>query len=766
MATTGKLATLTFQVDKIRFQKDGFVIVVTTRGVSVSGRFLAVEGQVYTSEGHWENHATYGPQYKLTSAEAVRTYTPQQLGMFLVKQLKNKKVGETVIAHLVEAAESDGLNIEELLDNGCRDELIECVGSRNAKKVDIMLAEWPKIRPSVDLHTPLLSYGLSMAMVDAVILRYGNNAAKLVNEKPFDLITWLDGVSFLMADRIAQRTGISKTDPVRLRAALATGLRDATAMGDLGVRRKTLIQKTMPLVNESILENGRRKLDPAAEIVVPETLLQSTLDSMISDDGADCSFSAKLVEFEDSKGQLVVWYKPLIQAEEKIARRLAQLSAPPLLDMVDKIDDFALAAGLALHAQQSAAVEMALTHPVSIITGGPGVGKSATLKVLMAALDAGRISKATAGEQVAPTGKAAKRITESTGRKSSTIHSAIGFTPGGTAGFNELNPLEACYLVVDETSMVDTELLASLLGAVKNDCRVIFVGDVDQLPSVGPGQVLRDMIRSEVIPLTRLTKTFRFSGGIAQAASSVNRGEAPENSDDGQFEFIDTDEPAVDLIKEVERLVAAGVPEEQIQVLSPTHKGEAGCIALNCAMQNLLNPPTSGEPKVRRDSGDIRAGDRVIQLKNDKGNLLVNGDVGFVETLSDSPIRMEVQFTDKPKAITLDGQTGQHLHLGYAITVHKSQGAEAPYVLMALDRSASFMLRRNLVYTGLTRASKQVKVFGAANTFAAAVRMGEPAEGSRRTSLMEKLRAAFKADEKPKDALALALASEMDDVPF
>lgn len=772
-----KIESFTFQVAEIKFAKDGFHIVRTTRGDSVSGKFAARMGHCYKAEGKWETHPIYGPQYKLDSAVSVRMTTPEALGRFLTLQLKGKGVGEAVIGALVEACKADNLDLEELLDKSQRDVLVECVGSRNAKKIDALLDIWPKIKPAADLMSPLLGYGLSEAMAENVLALYGNKAIEVVEDFPYELILRVDGVSFLTADRIAIKVGrVNKTDPIRLRAALSTGMRDATTNGDVGVRRKTLLDKTMPLVNESILENGRRKMAPGVVPVVSQELLAKVLDDMIrgvytDDDGAECGFSSNLLEFADDKGETVVWYKPLVDAEQLIADRLAQFCAPARMDLVARVDEFATRMGAKLAPEQHAAVEMVLKHPVSVVTGGPGCGKSFMLKVVLAALDAAGLR----GNLVAPTGKAAKRITESTGRPAQTIHSLIGFAPGGRCAFDQSCPLPAMYLVIDEASMVDTELMAALLNAAANGCRIIIVGDVDQLPSVGPGQVLRDIIRAGVVPVTRLTKGFRFSGGIAAAARTINSGVLPESSDDGQFIVVDTETPTQDLLEAVKELLRAGVNEDDIQVLSPTHRGDAGCTALNKAMQGLLNPEPKGgtTQKLRRDNGDIRVGDRVIQVKNDKELKLVNGDIGWVDGLS-SDLNVTFSLADRDKPVMMNRNQAQHLNLAYAITVHKSQGAEAPYVLIALDRSASFMLRRNLVYTGVTRGSKKVIVFASRTTLAGAVHRGEPPEGSRRTSLVNKLSArmvksAIKVAPvlKPEDPLAKAmLLSEDLDIPF
>lgn len=776
-----KKAELVFQVAEIRFAKDGFHIVRTMRGDSVAGKFLARIGHCYKAEGVWDTDSDkarmYGPTFKLEAAVAVRMTSPEALGRFLVHALRGKgsgtaAVGEAVVGNLVQSAKDEGLDLEELLDKCDRDTLIDLVGKRNAPKVDTILTWWPKIKPAADLMSPLLGYGLSEAMAETLITLYGNRVVEVVETDPYGLILTVDGVSFLTADKIAMKVGrISKKDPLRLRAAMATGMRDATSNGDVGVKRKLLVDRTMPLVNEAVIENGRRKLAPGVPPVVPKELLEEVLDGMVKgvyrdETGAECGFSSKLVEFADDKGEMVVWDAALVEAEQDIARRLAKFSAAPRHDLVARVSEFATKLGAKLAPEQQAAVEMVLANPVSIITGGPGCGKSFVLKVVLAALDAAGYR----GDLAAPTGKAAKRITESTGRIAKTLHSLIGFG-GGRAAFDESCPLASQYLVIDEASMVDTELMAATLKAASNGCRIIIVGDVDQLPSVGPGQVLRDIIRARVVPVTRLTKVFRqgAGSGIVTAAKIINSGHTPDTTEDEQFVFVDSETPAQDLLAAMQELVKSGVNQDDIQVLAPTHKGDAGCMALNKLVQAYLNPEPKGgtNQRLRRDSGDIRVGDRVIQTKNDRELGIVNGDIGWIDDISSDKGSVQLSISDKPEPLKMNSQQSTNLKLAYAITVHKSQGAEAPYVLIALDRSASFMLRRNLVYTAVTRGSKKVILFASRNTLSRACHMGEPAEGSRRTSLVSKLDARF-----PKKLGASSLAEAMlsddasSDIPF
>ena len=740
---------LIFQVEEIRFANPttGWCAVMATsedattgRRYNISGKFKAKVGQVYKAMGWWETHPTYGRQFKADQVVSVRFQTPYALARFLGMSVKG--IGPMAVTAL---ADDIGDKLESALDTQNLELLADAVGK---KKAQAILDAWPKIKPESDLISPLLGYGLTEAMAETLVKVLAGDAVTYVEEHPYELMLLVDGISFLTSDKIAMKVGkIGRQDPIRLRAALSTGLRLATANGDLGVLRADLIRSTMLLVNPTITE-GNRKVLLEESIEVPARMLEDVLALMLAkEDDDNCGFSDNLIEFPDEKGTMAVWFKPLIIAERTIAARLRGFKAPARPDLVARIPIVAKEMGMTLAPEQEAAVRNALLHPVSIITGGPGVGKSATLKVLLAILDEAK----ELGYQVAPTGKAAKRITESTGRMASTIHTRFEIIPGRPLPFSQASPLPTDYLVMDETSMADTETTGIALNGLPQSCRVIFVGDVDQLASVGPGQVLRDLIRSECIPVTRLTRIFRqgAGSGIVTAAAAINSGKMPWTTEDEQFELVITDNPAQELLARMTALVKGKMRESDIQVLAPAHKGTAGCTSLNQALQNLLNPdkvPGGDRLRLRRDSGDIRRGDRVIQNKNEANLGLVNGDIGILADIDKTTGAIDLLLPDKPHAIEIPVDKAGALKLGYCITVHKSQGAEAPYVLIALDPATSRMLTRNLVYTAVTRGSKKVILFTAADTLRRAVHKGEPPEGKRRTNLVPTLLKAFEKE--------------------
>lgn len=715
--------SLVFIVTHIIFQKDGWCVTEVKGGDKVVGNFAPKLNQCYRGIGTWVT-TKYGPQFKLERAEAERHTSARDLAQYLTYHVDG--VGKGAIDMLAEL----GDQLEQALDRADVDLLTEAVGRRRATK---LIAHWPTLKPAADLVSPLLGYGLSEALATRLVSSMGKDAVHFVETQPYSLINMVDGVAFLTADRIARGVGIRATDPTRLKAGLAFGLKEATGTGNLGIPRAKLLQQTMLLVNPSTKEGNRRVLTGAVE--VPEATLAATLDEMLAK--GDCPFALSMIEEVDGEGVSVIWSQALLQAEEHIARRLVAFKARPLAHMAGQIDAVAKEMGMVLAEQQREAVVAALMSPVSVLTGGPGCGKSATLKVIFELFRRAGLK----GNQVAPTGKAAKRISQSTGLPAQTMHSLFLIQGSQSGRYNEGDPLPVDYLAIDEMSMSDTEATCAVLQSLPNTCRILLVGDVDQLDSVGPGQVLRDIIRAGVFPVTRLTKVFRFGGGIIEAAAKIRQGQLPETTDDGQFVHVETETPATDILTAVQALLEDGVSADDIQVLAPFHKGEAGCTSLNQKMQALLNPEEPGAPawqRIKRDEGDIRPGDRVIQNKNDREAGLVNGDVGWIAGISTDGVELMLADSDKNKRLTTN-QTG-HLRLGYAITVHKSQGAEAPYVLIALDPAGGFMLRRNLIYTAATRGSKRVMVFGPRRTLELACRQGSPAEGTRRTKLVQRLR--------------------------
>lgn len=772
---------IVFKIMRITYFSDKFVtgiMLVSGQTQKFAGGFAnpPVQGESYMVYGEEVSHPVYGPQFKFKSLATAfqKKVDMKNIGPYLTQKLKGTGTGELTVLTIVLAcgdklggyldavADADARNkeiiSESISSQMCADiaaylaiETGKAVKDISTKKFEkhlqTLFTKWKEIRPQADLISPLLGYGFSMAQAQRAVELHKDKVLKVVTEKPYDLMLTIEGISFFRADEIARRIGkIAIDSEIRIKAGLVYGLQQVTSLGEVGVKRTTLINRTMLLVNDAVTDKatGKRSLKPGVAPLISKERLDEVINSMLAK-GEDsdiplfqeenCEFSNNLVKGLDAKGDEIIWYKPLLESEKNIAQKLSKLRAPARSDLLPYIRDVAVKPGATLAPEQLSAVKAAFNFPVSVITGGPGCGKTHVLKTVLSIAQMAGIRV----ELAAPTGKAAKRMREATGRMASTLHSLVGF--GGA--------IETDMLIVDEFSMVDIEILNLALKAMSSRTRLLIVGDVDQLPSVGPGQVLRDIINSETIPVTRLTKVFRqgAGSGIILAAQQINSGLVPESSADGQFEVVYTDNPAQSLLDVVQKLKNSGQDMEQVQVLSPVHKGDAGCASLNKGMQQICNSmlkPRAGVTPLflPRDNGNIFCGDRVINNKNMREVGLVNGDVGVVETLSENS-KLSLALFGADKAINLDSNTSQHLSLAYTITVHKSQGAESSIILLALDRGATFLLTRNLVYTAVTRGVNKVMVFTTENTLATAVHKGEPVEGSRRTSLRDKLKEAF-----------------------
>jgi exodeoxyribonuclease V alpha subunit len=423
-----------------------------------------------------------------------------------------------------------------------------------------------------------------------------------------------------------------------------------------------------------------------------------------------------------------------VMGYEGVGRGLLEASVPEAFEL------FQRRSGVALAPAQREAVERAARHKVLVVTGGPGVGKTTIVRAMIALFDKARVNVRLA----APTGRAAKRMTEATGREALTLHRLLEFDPKQRSFARKLGrPIEAGALIVDEASMLDLELADALLQATGDHARLVLVGDVDQLPSVGPGAVLRDVIASGQVPTVRLSQIFRQAEGslIVHNAHRIHRGEPPEGETrpDGEFYVLerDTPESAVDLIVEV---VTKRIPNRfgldpktDVQVLTPMHRGEAGAIALNERLQKALNP--SGQ-SVTRGSKTLRVGDKVMQLRNNYDKEVYNGDVGYVSALDEAERTLRVLF-DEREVIYEEGDFDE-LTLAYATSIHKSQGSEYPAVVVPILTQHYVMLSRNLLYTAVTRGKKLVVLI--ADPRAVAVALGETRREERRTYLAERLR--------------------------
>lgn len=551
-------------------------------------------------------------------------------------------------------------------------------------RVEELRSAWVEHTAMSNVLLALQSHGASPSLAGRIVKHFGETSAQVVQQNPYRLAIELPGVGFKTADRIARARGLALDDPERAQAGVLHELRAVSEQGHCYCERGVLLERTAEMLGVE-----SEHVDAAIDSLGAEELL--------------------VVEGEQ------IYLAKLHQAESRVVARLTELASAPrqaIPDWALRLVQFEQEQDMRLADAQRAAVAAAAQEKLLVITGGPGVGKTTLVNAILSvfAQEKLRISLA------APTGRAAKRLTESTGRQAFTLHRLLEVEGrGGKFARHAENPLECDLLIVDEASMIDISLAASLLEAVPNAARVVVVGDADQLPSVGPGAFLQDLIASDSLPVARLDVIFRQAGqsGIVENSHAILRGEQPTGATDPQADFfvIQCSQPerAQEVIRE---LVCQRIPSRfgldpvsDIQVLTPMHRGQAGTVALNRALQQQLNP--DGKALSHGDS-ELRVGDKVLQLKNDYNKEVFNGDLGEVATVNqDVPsalVRFETE--DGTKLVSYEKSDLAQLALAYATTIHKSQGSEYPAVVIPFLNSHFVMLSRNLLYTAVTRAKK------------------------------------------------------------
>ena len=704
-------------VERVTFHspESGFCVLRTkARGhrdlITVVGHAAMVAaGEWITASGEWVNDRTHGQQFKArflrcsapSSTEGMEKY----LGSGTIRG-----IGPVYARKLVRAFGERVFDVIEEEPERLRE--VEGIGPVRARRITEAWAEQKVVR---EIMVFLHSHGVGTARAVRIFKTYGTDAVQVMTENPYRLARDIRGIGFKTADAIAMKLGIEKTAMIRVRAGIAYALSEAMDDGHCGLPEEELVPMAAGLLE------------------VPEDLVRTARDLELAD-GA--------VVTDAVAGTPCLFLAGLYRAERVIAERLLRIAdgRPPWpdIDAAEALPWVEQRTGLSLAESQADAVRLALASKVMVVTGGPGVGKTTLMNAILHILAAKQVGMLLC----APTGRAAKRLSEATGYEATTIHRLLeadprrgGFRRGGD------NPLRCDLLVVDETSMVDVTLMQALLRAVPDTAALLLVGDVDQLPSVGPGQVLGDIIDSGAVPVVRLTEVFRQAARsrIVGSAHRINRGAIPDLSrpeGDSDFYFVPGEDPEtaaariVDLVKtHIPRRFGLS-PVRDIQVLCPMTRGAVGSRSLNIDLQNALNP--AGERRVERFGWTFAPGDKVMQVENDYDKEVYNGDIGYVEDVDPEAGELTAGFEGRTVAYGF-GELDA-LVPAYAATVHKSQGSEYPAVVIPVLTQHYPMLQRNLLYTGVTRGKRLVVLVGQKKAVAIAVRN---ASGRRRWSKLQ-----------------------------
>ncbi len=722
------MATLDGTLERVVFRNEDTMWTVArlaTAGggdlVTVVGSLLGIpEGTPLRLHGAWVDDPRYGRQFKVDSYQTRTPETRAGIERFLGSGLI-PGIGPELARRIVDRFGMETLEVIER-DIG---RLGEVEGIGPARLAGIADA-WAAQRKLQDVMVFLQGLGVSAAYARRIHERWGSDAIAIIRKNPYRLVEiW--GIGFRTADGIARRLGIAADAPERLEAGLVH------VLGELAEDGHTYAPEDHLLATAAELLSAPQ--GPLAVALDRLALRQQVVREPLGDRGR-CASLAEL------------W-----RLETEAAVALAALAAAPArqlrIDAEAAIAEFELTAGIQLAAEQRRAVIAAVRDKCVVITGGPGVGKTTIVRAIVRIFTAQKRKITLA----APTGRAAKRLGEATGAEASTIHRLLEFQPNtGTFARDGRNQLEVDVLIADEASMIDIALFRALLAALPPGAQLVLVGDVDQLPSVGPGAVLADVIASGAATVIRLTEIYRQAAAsrIVVNAHKVNAGQLPdldpppgEGAARSDFYFVSRDDPAaardtvVDLV--AERIPARfGLdPITAIQVLTPMHRGDLGTVALNAALQARLNPAREGVAESRRGDRAFRAGDKVMQIRNDYDKDVFNGDIGVVREIADDG-RLTIELLDGRRATWEAGELDQLVH-AYAVSVHKSQGSEYPAVVIPLLTQHYMMLQRNLLYTAITRGKRLVVLVGSRKAIGMAVRNDETR--TRWTWLAERIRA-------------------------
>jgi exodeoxyribonuclease V alpha subunit len=731
------MKTLSGYVENITFRNDdnGYTVLTLSSGkkeIKCTGVFGYIgEGEYLEIEGEEVFHDIYGEQIKVSSYKIVPATDELSIRKYLGSGAI-KGLGAVLADRIVDRFGEDTIRVIE--EEPERLSEIRGITTRKAMNICQQVEEKKDMR---DVMIFLQGYGISPALSTKIYTLYGTKVYDIIKTNPYRLSDDVTGVGFKTADEIAKRAGVEVNASIRIKSGMCYALSDASASGHTYLPKEQLASKTINLLglrDQYLNADGTYNMD----------LLDNCFTELI--------LEKKLI-LKEIEGKEAIFLSTFYFTELNIAKMLLELNIETPEDeyiMTVKLDTIEKITGVRLDELQRKAVIETQNNGVTIITGGPGTGKTTTINAIIRMFESDGMEVSLA----APTGRAAKRMSEATGHSASTIHRMLEVS-GSTEkvendelsarfGRNEQNPLETDVIIVDEMSMVDTFLIHALLKAVTDGTKVVFVGDVNQLASVGPGNVLKDMIDSENFSVVRLTKVFRQAGesGIVTNAHKINAGEQVElDNRAGDFLYVERENAQMALNATIGLLKSklpdyVGAKELDIQVLTPMRNGILGVNSLNEQLQKYINPPSKEKQEKEIAGRTFREGDKVMQIKNnyqleweqrstsgriyDSGSGIFNGDMGIVTKINNTTNYIEVVFDDD-RYVAYDAKQAEELELAYAITIHKSQGSEYPAVIIPLVSGAPMLMTRNLLYTGVTRAKKCVCIVGRKEMFGAMI---------------------------------------------
>jgi exodeoxyribonuclease V alpha subunit len=729
-------------------------------------------GESLRLHGQWATHQKHGKQFKAEQCEQILPADIEGLKKYLGSGLI-KGVGPVTAARIVKKF---GLETLDVLDRSPQ-RIREVLGI-GPKRTDLIARAWDEQKSIKQVMMFLQGHGVTTGLAVKIFKQYGDASIDLVQADPYRLATDITGIGFKTADKIAHDLGLPHDAPSRVAAGVVYTLSNFADQGNVFAPQAKLIHDATELLEVqpnqvmSSLDTLEKSDQIKREVIYPivgsltkrsATKPPPTIETLLAEDAAARSGKVEYVQHDpqallrSSPGQqalrdeAAIYLTPFYYGEVGVARKLntiidstqTRLSDLARSDLQATLNELGSTVGqhrtARLSDQQQGAIKSALTHKVTVLTGGPGTGKTTTMRALIELLE--KFHKRYA--LTSPTGRAAKRLSQATDRSAKTIHRLLEFAPGEGFKRNENNPLDIDMLIIDEASMIDLLLMNQLLKAVPIDAHLLLVGDVDQLPSVGAGDVLRDVIDSGRAAVIRLDVIFRQAQNshIITNSHRINQGQMPITPQDADdfFLFVKEDpDEAADLIVD---LVAARIPNKfglrttDIQVLSPMYRGSTGVSMLNAKLQEKLNPPSARKIDRRLGGTLFRVGDRIMQTRNNYDKDVYNGDMGYVTAIDLENQTLAVSIDDR--SIDYDWSEADELVLAYAVSVHKAQGSEYPVIVLPLLTQHYMLLQRNLLYTAITRAKKLVVLVGSRRALAMAVKNNKPSE--RFSGLKERL---------------------------